>query len=107
MIKIKKSTTKIIYWILIILSIIIGYVFYGTMQDQYSLQFLVLFSGIPFLLFVTGSFGLLWPIIKPVGNEMYIGHSLLIGFLFIVLLFIHVWIILPRICQDFGSCLGV
>jgi hypothetical protein len=105
--KINYGTTKKIYWFLIILSIIIGYVFYGALKDQFGLPFLIFFSGVPFLLFVTGSFGLMWPKIKPEGDEVYISHALLIGLLFIVLFFIHVWIVLPRICPDFGACLGV
>ena len=84
--KINYGTTKKIYWFLIILSIIIGYVFYGVLKDQFGLPFLIFFSGVPFLLFVTGSFGLMWPKIKPEGDEVYISHALLIGLLFIVLL---------------------
>lgn len=105
----KKSNTTSqigIYWILLILSLIIGFVFYGFLQEQFSLQFLVFFSGVPFLLFVTGAFGLLWPKLKPEGDEVYIIHALLIGLLFIILFFIHVWILLPRICPNFGECLG-
>ena len=105
--KTKNSTHKTIYWILLILSILIGYIFYVGMQDQFSLQFLIFFSGVPFFLFVTGSFGLLWPKIKPVGDEVYISHAIMIGILFIILFFIHTWIILPRICPDFGACLGI
>ncbi|NRD24586.1 hypothetical protein HNV10_15130 [Winogradskyella litoriviva] len=107
MLKIKNNTTKTIYWMLLILSLIIGFVFYGSLQNDFSLRFRVLFSGIPFLLFVTGIFGLLWPKIKPEGDEVYIVHSLLIGLFFIILFFIHVWILLPSICPDFGNCLGV
>lgn len=103
----KSSSQKRIYWILLILSLIIGFIFYGWLQEQFSLQFLIFFSGVPFLLFVTGVFGLLWPKLKPEGDEVYIGHSLLIGLFFIILFFIHVWLILPHICPDFGSCLGV
>ncbi|WP_340154272.1 hypothetical protein [uncultured Winogradskyella sp.] len=106
MLKIKNSTTKTIYWVLLILSIIIGFVFYGSFLENMSLQFRMLFSGVPFLLFVTGFFGLLWPKIKPEGDEVYIKHALLIGLLFFILFFIHVWIILPTICPDFGNCLG-
>ncbi len=106
--KLKKSTRNIIYWILLILSLIIGFVFYGILQEHFSLNFLVLFSGLPFLLFVVGSFGLLWSKIKPDGDDgVYISHALIIGILFIILFFIHTWIILPRICPDFGSCLGI
>ena len=103
----KSNSGKIIYLLLLILSLIIGFIFYGSLQEQFSLQFLVFFSGVPFLLFVTGIFGLLWPKLKPAGDEVYIGHALLIGLLFIILFFIHVWLILPKICPDFGTCLGV
>ena len=103
----KSNSGKIIYLLLLILSLIIGFIFYGSLQEQFSLQFLVFFSGVPFLLFVTGIFGLLWPKLKPEGDEVYIGHALLIGLLFIILFFIHVWLILPKICPDFGTCLGV
>ena len=34
---IKYGTTKRIYWFIIILSIIIGYVFYGALKDQFGL----------------------------------------------------------------------
>jgi hypothetical protein len=105
--KLKSNSQKSLYWLLLILSLTIGLVFYSTLKEQFSLQFLVFFSGVPFLLFVTGFFGLLWPKLKPVGDEVYIGHALLIGLLFIILFFIHVWLILPRICPDFGACLGV
>lgn len=98
----KNISNKKVYWVLLVLSVIIGSILYGFLEDQFSSQFLVLFSGLPFLLFVTGIFGLLWPKIKPAGNEVYIIHALLIG-----LFFIHVWLILPLICADFGSCLGV
>ena len=107
MVNIKGNKNKNIYWVLLISSIIIGFVFYGILQDNFNLQFLVFFSGLPFFLFVIGCFGLLWPMIKPAGDEVYISHALLIGLIFIVLFFIHTWVILPRICPDFGSCLGV
>ncbi|MCK0159580.1 hypothetical protein [Allomuricauda sp. F6463D] len=100
-----KNSTKSIFWILIVLSLIIGFIIYGTMKDQLGLQFLVFFSGVPFLLFVTGAFGLLWPKIKPEGDEVYISHALIIGLLFIVLFFIHVWVLLPLICPRFAECL--
>lgn len=105
--KSKANLHNKIFWILIILAIIIGYIVYGLMQDHFSTKFLVLFSGLPFLLFVTGFFGLLWPKIKLEGNEVYIYHAMIIGILFIVLFYIHVWILLPHICPNFGECLGV
>ncbi|ULC58550.1 hypothetical protein MBM09_11535 [Flaviramulus sp. BrNp1-15] len=104
---VKKSKNKITYWVLLILSVIVGFIFYGILQDNFSLQFLIFFSGVPFLLFIIGCFGLLWPKLKPEGDEVYISHALLIGLLFIILFFIHTWVVLPRICPDFGSCLGV
>ncbi|TYP71027.1 hypothetical protein [Aquimarina intermedia] len=103
----KKGTNKRIYWTFIMLAIIIGATFYGNLQEQFSLEFLVFFSGVPFFLFVIGSFGLLWPVIKPIGDEIYISHALMIGALFIILFFLHIWVILPRICPDFGACLGL
>lgn len=103
----KRNSRNGIYWLLLILSLIVGYVFYVSLQGKFSLQFLVFFSGVPFLLFVTGILGLLWTKLKPVGEELYIGHALLIGLLFIILFFFHVWLILPRVCPDFGACLGV
>ena len=103
----KANLHNKIFWILIILAVIIGYLVYGLIQDQFSMKFLVFFSGLPFLLFVTGLFGILWPKIKPEGDEVYISHAIIIGILFIVLFFIHVWILLPRICPDFGTCLGI
>ena len=107
MAKTKNSSSEKIYWMLLILSVITGFVFYSALKDQFSLQFLILFSGLPFLLFVSGIFGLLWPKIKPKGDGVYIRHALLIGLLFIIMFFVHVWLILPLICPDFGACLGV
>ncbi|WP_047245306.1 hypothetical protein [Maribacter thermophilus] len=105
--KIKSNTPQKIYWIVLILSILIGYLLFIVLKEQFNVQTLVFLSGIPFLLFTTGVFGLLWPKIKPTGDAIYITHALWIGLLFIILFFIHVWVILPRICPSFGSCLGV
>lgn len=102
-----KNSKKGIFWILIIVSIIIGFIIYGVMKDQFGLRFLVFFSGVPFLLFVTGTFGLLWPKIKPEGDEVYISHALIIGLLFIILFFIHVWVLFPLICPRFAECLAL
>ena len=107
MAKTKKSTSKIIYWILLILSIIVGVIFYTTLRGEYSLKFLVLFSGVPFLLFVAGVFGLMWPIIKPEGEELHIKHTIFIAIFFVILFFLHVWIVLPLICPSFGACLDM
>ena len=103
----KKSTGKKTYWLLLVSSVIIGFIFYSILKEQFSLEFLVLFSGIPFFLFVIGVFGLLWPMLKPTGDEVYIWHALLIGLLFIVLFFIHTWVVLPLICPSFAECLGL
>ena len=103
----KKSTGSKIYWMLLVLSVIVGVLFYSILKEQFSLQFLILFSGIPFFLFVIGVFGLLWPMLKPTGDEVYIWHALLIGLLFIVLFFIHTWVVLPLICPSFADCLGL
>lgn len=102
-----KTNRTGLYWFLILLGFIVGYAVYGPLQGELGLMFLVFFSGVPFFLFVTGLFGLLWPLIKPEGEEIYITHALMMGLLFIVLFFIHVWVLLPRICPEFGSCLGI
>nr|WP_288935318.1 hypothetical protein [uncultured Allomuricauda sp.] len=102
-----RNSRKGIFWTMIILSLIIGFIIYGTLKDQLGLKFLVFFSGVPFLLFVTGAFGLLWPKIKPEGDEVYISHALIIGLLFIVLFFIHVWVLLPLVCPSFAECLAL
>ena len=101
----KKSTDTIIYWVLLVLSVIIGIIFYGFLREGFSMQFLLFFSGIPFFFFVAGVFGLTWPIIKPSGDESYIKHALIVGAFFIILFFVHVWLILPLICPRFGDCL--
>lgn len=100
-----KKTPTSVFWFLIVLSIIIGYLFFYPLKHLFGFQFLVFFSGVPFLIFVTGAFGLLWPKIKPAGDEIYIYHSLMIGVLFFILFFIHVWIILPLICPNFSELL--
>lgn len=101
----KKVIGAKIYWIFILLSFVVGYVVYSLSSVECNLKFLVLFSGLPFLLFVTGFFGLLWPKIKPTGEINYIRHVLIIGVLFFLLFTFHTWIILPLLCPGFKDCL--
>lgn len=96
-----------IYWILVVLGVLIGIIFYGVLESDFSLNFLIFFSGVPFLLFVAGGFGLLWPRIKPTGNTTYITHAIAIGVIFFILFMIHTWVILPLICPEFGRNLGM
>ncbi|MGM0933505.1 MAG: hypothetical protein ACQEWD_08690 [Bacteroidota bacterium] len=107
MVKVLTKTTKVIFWILIILAILVGIIVYGGMAEGFSLKFLVLFSGLPFFFFVVGAFGLLWPKIKPAGESTYIIHALVLGVLFFILFLLHTWLILPLICPDFGRCLDM
>ena len=102
--KLKKISRDKIYWILLFLSIVLGLILYVLLQKQFSFQFLIFFSGLPFFLFVTASFGLLWSRIKPYGDEVYIKHALLIGLLFVILFFFHTWIILPYLCPNLDLC---
>lgn len=102
-----KKSKKRVFWALIVLALIVGFIVYGILKDQLDLKFLVFFSGAPFLLFITGVFGVLWPKIKPEGDEVYISHALIIGLLFIVMFFIHVWVLLPLICPRFAECLSM
>ena len=94
-----------VYWVLIFLSFVVGYVVYLFLSDNCNLQFLVLFSGLPFWFFVTGVFGLMWPRIKPKGESNYIVHALVIGLIFFLLFIIHTWLILPLLCPGFKECL--
>ena len=94
-----------IYWAFILLSFVVGFVVYAVLSVECNLTFLVLFSGLPFLFFVTGVFGLLWPKIKPAGESTYIIHALIAGVLFFLLFIFHTWIILPLLCPGFKDCL--
>lgn len=107
MVKVKNKTTEVLYWILIILAVLLGILFYGVLEGDFSLSFLILFSGVPFLLFVVGAFGLLWPRIKPTGDSTYIIHAIVMGVVFFILFLIHTWVILPLLCPDFGRSLGM
>lgn len=103
MVVVLNKTTRIIYWILIFLAFATGLLFYTGDKE---LKFLILFSGLPFFLFVTGLFGLLWPRIKPAGESTYIIHAIIMGILFLILFLIHTWILLPLFCPDFEPCCG-
>ena len=98
----RNKKTESIYWVLIVIGILIGIGFYGFFADEFSRNFLIFFSGIPFFLFIVGGFGLLWPRIKPTNDTTYITHALIVGVLFVILFFIHTWVILPLVCDDFG-----
>ena len=101
----KKFIGAKIYWAFILLSFLVGYVVYSLYSGECNLKFMVLFSGLPFLLFVTGFFGLLWPKFKPTGETNYIIHALIMGVIFFLLLIFHTWIILPLLCPGFRDCL--
>ncbi|WP_127141869.1 hypothetical protein [Flagellimonas marinaquae] len=103
----ERTKGNAFYWILILLALVVGIIFYGGFVDDFSLKFLLFFSGVPFLLFVSGAFGLLWPKLKPSGEESYIIHSLVLGLLFFILFLLHVWVILPIICPEFRECLAM
>ena len=105
--KLQIYSQKSLYWLLLILSLKIGFIIYSSLKEQFGLHLLVFFSVLSFLLFVTGLLGLLWSRLKPVEQDLYVGHVLLIGVLFIILFFIHIWMVLPRICPDFSTCLGI
>ncbi|HEY9184599.1 MAG TPA: hypothetical protein VIM94_04680 [Salegentibacter sp.] len=107
MVKVLTKTTRVIFWILIILAIVIGIAIYGGMVEDASLKFLVLISGLPFLFFIAGAFGLLWPKIKPTGESNYIIHALILGVLFFILFLLHTWLILPLVCPEFGRGLAM
>lgn len=107
MTKVLTRTTEIIYWSMIVLAFLIGFLVYGVFLENFDLGFLVLFSGLPYFLFTIGVFGLTWPKIKPAGDSNYIIHAITLGIYFLVLFFLHIWLILPLVCPDFNPCCGL
>lgn len=88
-----------IYWAILALSIIVGVYFYGIVPHKYSSDFLVIFALVPFLMFSGAVHGLISHLLKPSvkakgGSILY---PLIMGIVFVLLFFIHVFIILPLV----------
>lgn len=94
-----------IYWIILILSIIIGVYFYGIAPNKYNPDFLIIFALVPFLMFAGAIHGLISHLLKPSvkGRGGSLIYPLIMGAVFALLFFIHVFVILPKVCPDFLS----
>ncbi|MDO6438761.1 hypothetical protein Q4534_15160 [Cyclobacterium sp. 1_MG-2023] len=90
--------TKRISWILIVLSILIGGYFYGIAYQNYAASFLQLFAVVPFLMFMAGVHGLLTHNISPRTKHNMLVYPLVMGLIYVVMFFIHLFIIFPLIC---------
>ena len=89
-----------IYWGILVFSVIVGIYFYGIAPDQYDADFLVIFALVPFLMFMAGVHGLLAHLLKPSVKSRMIAYPLFMGILFVLLFFLHVFVILPLVCPD-------
>jgi hypothetical protein len=94
-----------IYWAILLLSIIVGVYFYGIAPDKYSSDFLVIFALVPFLMFAGAVHGLITHLLKPSvkGKGESLFYPLIMGIVFVILFFIHLFVILPLVCPDFLS----
>ncbi|MFD2518963.1 hypothetical protein [Salinimicrobium flavum] len=100
-----RRTTVVVWdWMFILTALLIGLLIFYIFPGKYSGFNMVLFAGVPFYLFLVGFYGLVWRWIKPEGSVNYITHVLLMGLVFMILFFIHVYILLPYFCDGF-NCL--
>lgn len=95
-----------IYTVVLIVSIIIGFYVYGFNPGHYSSTFLLVFTFVPFLLFSIGAFGLIAHLTKPNVKGGLIIYPLVLSLVYIIFLWIHIFVILPRICPDFTPFLN-
>ena len=89
---------KRISWILIVLSILIGGYFYGVAYQNFAASFLQLFAVVPFLMFMGGVHGLMSHNISPQTKHNMLVYPLVMGMVYVLLFFIHLFIIIPLIC---------
>jgi hypothetical protein len=94
---------RLTYLVIIFISVLIGVFFFGLWRERFAKDFLILFSLLPMLLFATGVHGLVAHSFKPSFKAKYgaIFYPVLMGVLFVVLLMIHFFVILPLICPEF------
>ncbi len=86
-----------------VLSILIGVYFYGIMPERYDSNFLLVFALVPFLMFATGVHGLLSHLLTPALKDKMLVYPLVMGIVFTLLFFIHVFVVLPLVCP---GCMG-
>ena len=90
-----------IYLLLLVLAVIIGFYFYGITSRDFDREFLVYFSIVPFFMFVVGINGILANTLSPSTKSKIIAYPLVLGIVYALLFFIHLFVILPIICPNF------
>lgn len=96
---------RLFYWGLLILAVILGALSLVMREEWQNFRYVVYLSGLPFFLFISGLFGLIWPGFKAEGNS-YIIHSSIIGLIFVIFFSIHTWLLLPLLFPGFRPCFG-
>jgi hypothetical protein len=91
---------KTLYAALVILSIVIGIYFFGIAVDKFDKNFLWYFSIVPFFLFFSGLLGLIIQSLSAETKSKMDSLPLILGILYVVLFFIHLYLIVPLICPN-------
>lgn len=92
--------TRTTYIIFIILSIILGIVLVSA-KDSISIEVMPFLTLIPFFLFVSGVHGFIVHSFT-MSEKMHMAvFPLLMGIIYVFLLFVHMFLLLPWICPDF------
>lgn len=89
-----------IYWAILIFSLIIGVYVYGIAPHQFDTEFLLFFSLIPFFMFAGSVHGILVHALRPSVKGDMITYPIMMGLLFALLFFIHVFVIVPLVCPN-------
>lgn len=84
-----------IYLALMVMSVLMGIYFYGISLQKFDPDFLFYFTMLPFFMFVTGFHGFLTHAISPTTKSNMGFFPLMMGLLFVLLFFIHLFVIIP------------
>jgi len=87
-----------VYWTILIVSILIGVYFYFLVPEKYSPEFLKNFSVVPFFLLIVGVHGIMAHSISAEAKHRMIAFPLVIGMIYVVLFFLHLFVVMPLIC---------
>ncbi|MDO9551355.1 hypothetical protein [Rhodonellum sp.] len=89
-----------LYLALMVLSVVMGIYFYGISVQNFDPEFLYYFAMLPFFMFVTGFHGFLAHSLSTLKKSKMVFFPLLMGFLFVFLFFIHLFVIMPLLCPN-------
>ncbi len=87
-----------IYWTILILSILIGVYFYFLSPEKFTPQFLRNFSAVPFFMLIVGIHGIMAHSIIPETKHIMVFYPLVMGAIYVILFFLHLFVIVPQIC---------